>query len=100
MSENFEDSLIEEEKRAVVPYASKIMKGLVAVDILDEEETVAKKKKYQSECLIQPKDDSSTVHVFNIPKREVKTHKLSFTFEGTWMGFCHFENDLFVAGGF
>ena len=52
MSENFEDSLIEEEKRAVVPYASKIMKGLVAVDILDEEETVAKKKKYKSDCLI------------------------------------------------
>ena len=43
--------------------------------------------------------ESCKVHIFCIPKKELKTYILKFTFsEG--MGFHHVENSFYVGGGY
>ena len=54
--------------------------------------------KVQSDYLFQVKAGLSTLRIFCLPKKELKTYKLNFTFSRL-MGFTHFENCFYLCGG-
>ena len=43
--------------------------------------------------------NSSNLHIFSIPKKEIKTSKLDFKFP-FGMGFFHVEDYLYIGGGY
>ena len=55
-------------------------------------------RKRSPEYLLQPQTDSTKLHAFWIPKKELKTYELGFTIS-KGMGFYHVENDFYFGGG-
>lgn len=52
----------------------------------------------QTEHLFQVETGSSKLHVFCIPKKELKTYEVEISF-APGMGFSHVNNSLFLCGG-
>ena len=48
--------------------------------------------------LYQVETESSKLHVFSIPKKELKVHELDLTFS-RGIGFYHAENSFYFGGG-
>ena len=75
--------------------SGKLKESLIQLIVLKSESEL----KGQSDYLFQVKAESSTLRIFCIPKKELKTYKLNFTFS-RGMGFTHFGNCFYLCGGY
>ena len=78
---------------AIEGRSGELKESLIQLIVLKSEEM-----KVQSDYLFQVKAGSSTLRIFCIPKKQLETYELNFTFP--WgMGFTHFENCFYLCGG-